>query len=160
MLAAVLVTGGCVTTTVNPDGTVIQTEPDYEMIQLLSTASVGAWAAMQKDGISPYDAEALMGIIGSISEYHKDGTTIDPNAWSVAIAKQVPKRYQALAVVMVQLTAHELAKFGVSTEVPSPDSVSGKIMNAIVNGAKLGLSPYLPSAGTIWEDRTVVAYEA
>ncbi len=155
------VTPGCVSTIQNPDGSVVVSEPDYDVIQLLATATISAWAATQKDGIKPQDAEALLAIMASIEQYHADGSAINPAAWTVEIQKQVPKRYQALAVVLVQVVASQLEKYGVADQIPTPDSVGGKVMRAIITGASLGLAPYLPSSSaTIWEDRTVRTVEA
>ena len=161
MIVSVLATQGCVTTTVNPDGSAQVSAPDYDMIQLLSTASIAAWAASQKEGIRPQDAEALAAIIDSIESFHQDGSPIVESDWSAAVAVQVPKRYQALSMVLVVIVQSQLAKYGVMDQVPTPDSVGGKIMKAIVDGAKMGLAPYLPQTSvTIWEDRTVYTYEA
>jgi predicted small secreted protein len=154
VLAVSLLVSGCVTTSVGPDGQVQVTEPDYEMIQLLSTASVAAWAASQKDGIKPQDAEAVMAVLTAIEAYHADGTVIDPAAWHVAIQNQVPKRYQGLAAVLVQIVASQLEKYGVMAQIPTPDSVGGKIMRSIATGVKLGLSPYLQSS--VGEGRVTV----
>ena len=161
-LSASLVLGGCVTSTINPDGSVTVSEPDYVSIELLATGSVAVWAAAQKDGIKAKDAEMLLNIISAVEQFHADGTPLNPGDWSVAIAKQVPKRYQALAIVFVELTAHQLALHGVSAEVPAPGSVSDKIIKAVSTGAKRGLAPYLPAAPSksLWEDRTVQLYEA
>lgn len=160
VLAVTLVSSSCVTTTVGPDGQVQVTEPDYIVIQMLSTAAISAWAASQKEGIKAEDAAALASIVDSVVEYHADGSPIDAAAWSAEIAKQVPKRWQGLAVVFVQLTEYQLKKYGVMDQIPTADSVGGKVMKAIADGAKLGLQPYLPSTLTIWEDRTVHTYEA
>lgn len=158
VLAVSLMVSGCVTTSVGPDGQVQVTEPDYVTIQLLATASIASWAAVQKDGISQADATAVLGILDAIEVYHADGTAINPNAWAGAVQQQVPKRYQALANVLVQIVAMQLEKYGVMDQIPTPDSVGGKIMSAISTGVKLGLSPYLQSS-TVWEDRTVYTYE-
>lgn len=159
VLAVGLTVSGCVTTTIGPDGQVQVSEPDYMAIQMLSTATVSAWAASQKDGIKPEDAAALAGIIQSVTEFHKDGAAIDSSAWTAAIAKQVPKRWQGLAIVFVQLTEYQLKKYVVLDQIPTPDSVGGKVMNAISAGALLGLKPYLEPTSTLWEDRTVYTYD-
>lgn len=159
VLAVSLLVSGCVTTSVAPDGQVQVTEPDYDLIQILSTASVSAWAATQKEGIKKQDAEAMLSILNAIEAFHADGTAIDPTAWAGAIQQQVPKRYQGLAGVLVQIVASQLAKYGVMEQIPTPENVGGKIMSAIVTGAKLGLAPYLPSS-TKWGDRSSRIYEA
>ncbi len=146
VLAFGLVLNGCVTTTVNPDGSTSVSEPDYESIQLLSTAAIAAWAASQKDGLKPQDAEVILKVMSAIENFHKDGTPLDEGQWSGAIAQQVPKRWQGVAIVLVQLTKHELDKYGVLDQIPTEDSVGGKIMKAIVTGVRMGVAPYMGTA--------------
>ena len=159
VLAVSLMVSGCVTTSVGPDGQVQVTEPDYATIQLMATAAVAGWAASQKEGIKPSDAKVVMDVLAAIESYHADGTAINPVAWSAAIQQQVPKRYQALSNVLVQIVAMQLEKYGVMEQIPTLDNVGGKIMNAVITGAKLGLSPYL-SSGPVWGDRSSRIYEA
>lgn len=160
VLALGLTVSGCMTTTIGPDGQVQVSEPDYMAIQLLSTAAISAWAASQKDGIKAEDAEMLAALVTAVVEHHQDGSPIDAASWSTAIAQQVPKRWQGLAVAFVQLTEYQLKKYGVMDQIPTKDSVGGKVMEAIATGAMLGLQPYIQSSMTIWEDRTVYTYEA
>lgn len=144
-VVATLFVGACAIKTVNPDGSVVISEPDYTAIQLMSTASVGAWAAAQKDGISANDAKALLTILAAIEDHRADGSPIIASEWTAPITQQVPKRYQGLAMVVVALVAMEMDKYQVSSMVPVPGSVPDKIMKAIVEGAKAGLAPYLTS---------------
>jgi len=137
-------TVGCATTTINPDGSVVISEPDYQAIELLSVAAVSGWAATQKDGIKPEDAVAMLEILNTINDFHKDGTPVDSMKWIKPIREQVPPRYQALMIAMVQLTEYALNKYGVMDQIPTPDSTSLKVLQAIAKGAKMGLTPYLP----------------
>jgi len=135
--------GACVPTTMGPDGQVVQHEPDYQSVRLIASASVAAWAAAQKDGIKPDDAKALVGILESVNEYRLEGGAIVPEQWAPVVKRDVPVRYQALAMVIIQLTAHELEKYDLNPNVPIRDPRLGKILEAIYEGAKLGLTPYL-----------------
>jgi len=134
---------GCVTTTVNPDGTTQFTDVDYSSIQLLSSAAVAAWAATQKDGIKPSDAEALVTIIDVLENSHKDGSPLDLTAWAAAVKADVPVRYQALTMVMAQLIEMQLRRYGVAEAVPTLNGTTAKILDAVRTGAKLALTPYL-----------------
>ena len=135
----------CAVTRTLPDGTVVVEEPDYASIQLMATASVAAWAASQKNGIKRADAENLLAILATIESFHADGSPIRPEMWAPVISKEVPPRYQALAMVLVTLVAHELDKRGLAEVVPAKGSVPEKVISAIVEGAKMGLAPYLMS---------------
>jgi PBP1b-binding outer membrane lipoprotein LpoB len=142
ILSAFLFTG-CATTTLNPDGTTSFTEVDYASVQLLSSASVAAWAASQKDGIKKTDAEAVVKFLDIIEEFRKDGTPLSTTEWASAIKTDVPLRYQALTLVMVQLVELQLKRYGVATTIPKPGDTASKIMDAVRNGAVLALTPYL-----------------
>jgi hypothetical protein len=144
VLASLLV-AGCATRTIQPDGSVVVQEVDTDAIKLMATASVAVWAASQKDGIKPEDAENLLSILNAVEVYHADGSPIKPEKWVSAIQKQVPKRYQALAMVLVELVAHELDKRGLSDVAPALSSDAQKILRAIHEGALVGLRPYLPA---------------
>jgi len=142
VLSAFLFTG-CATTTINPDGTTQFTEIDYASVQLMSSASVAAWAASQKDGIKKRDAEALVKFLDIIEEFHQDGTPLSITEWSKAIKDEVPVRYQALTLVMVQLVELQLKRYGVATTIPKAGDTASKIMEAVRNGAMIALTPYL-----------------
>jgi hypothetical protein len=145
VLSTFLLSTGCATTTLNQDGTVQFNDVDYSSIQLMSSATVAAWAASQKDGIKKTDAQAVVKFLDILEEYRKDGTAIDIAEWTKAIQAEVPVRYQPLAMVMVQLVDLQLKKYGVSATIPKPGGVTLKIMEAIRSGAMLALSPYLDS---------------
>ncbi len=143
-LSLFLLVSGCVTRVVNADGTSTVQAVDTDTIKLLATATVAAWAASQKDGISEKDAEATEAVIDSIAEYHADGTPIDVQKFTAAAQAQLPKRYQALAVVLVTIIQSELQKHGLSETVPSALNEASKIIQAVKEGAHIGLAPYLP----------------
>jgi len=145
ILSAFLFTG-CATTTLNPDGTTSFTEVDYASVRLMSTASVAAWAASQKDGIKKRDAEALVKFLDILEEFHADGTPLSITEWASAIKTDVPVRYQALTLVMVQLVELQLKRYGVATTIPKPGDTASKIMEAVRNGAMIALTPYLNQA--------------
>jgi len=150
VLGVALCVGGCTMSVVNPDGTVQVSEPDYQSIELLATASIAAWAAAQKDGVHKQDAVAVMQILDAINQHRLDGAPIIPEQWAPVIKKSVPMRYQGLAMILVVLTAHELDKYQLNTIVPTKDSPAQKVLDAIVQGAKTGLTPYL--LGYEWYD--------
>ncbi len=143
LVMGLLIGAGCTVTQLNADGTRQVVEPDYALIQLSATASVAAWAATQRDGINRDDATAVVSILNVIEEFHADGSLLEPAKWTVVIQQQLKPRYQALAVVMVSLVAHELDKYGVAMKVPAADNTAGKIIKAVRDGVLLGLSPYL-----------------
>ena len=135
---------GCATTVRNSDGTVTVTEMDYMGIQLMASASVAAWAASSKTGISKQDAETVVRVLNLIEEFHADGEYIDAAYWAAEIQKQIVEpRYQAVAVVMVQLVAYQLDRYGVSTQIPTLNNVPGKILKAIRTGVMAALAPYV-----------------
>lgn len=143
VLCAFMLTG-CATTITNPDGTVSITEVDYMGVQLMASASVAAWAASSKNGISKKDAETVVRVLDIVEEFHLDGSEINPLAWSAVIQKEVKDpRYQALAVVVTQLIAYQLAKYHVSTTVPTAGNVAGKIMKSIRTGVLVAIAPYM-----------------
>lgn len=142
ILSAFLFTG-CATTTVNPDGTTSFTAVDYTSIQLMSSASVAIWAASQKDGIKKTDAEAIVKLLDILEDFRQDGSPLNIAAWSKAIKDDVPMRYQALAIVMVQLVELQLEKYQVSMTIPVPGDTASKIMEAVRTGAVLALASYL-----------------
>lgn len=132
----------CTTTVTRPDGTVESQAPDLDMIRLMASASVAAWAAAA-NGIKPDDAKALETILNTIVTFHADGTPIDPARWMPAVQRDVPPRYQGLAMVMVELVAYQLKKYDLASVIPEPDSDAWKILDAIQAGAHAGLAPYL-----------------
>lgn len=141
-LVLCLALSACTTTVTRPDGTVEAQKPNLDMIRLMASASVAAWAAAA-NGIKPDDAQALTTILDTILNFHADGTPIDPAHWMPAIQRDVPKRYQGLAMVMVELVAYQLKKYDLSSVIPEPGSDAWKILEAIQAGAKSGLAPYL-----------------
>lgn len=142
VLSAFLFTG-CATTTLNPDGTVSFTDVDYQSIQLMSSASVAIWAASQKDGIKKTDAEAITKLLDILENFREDGSPLNIEAWSTAIKADVPLRYQALSIVVVQLLELQLEKYKVSMTVPVAGDTASKIMQAVRAGAMQALAPYL-----------------
>lgn len=142
LVGSLLVLGGCQATTYNADGTYVKSEIDYQTVKLTAMATVAAWAASQKDGINEKDAEAVEMIFESLSEYHADGSEINVRNWTAAAQTQVPMRYRGLAVVMSELVAYQLQKYGVSTQPVVIGSVPHKLMNAIREGVLMGIAPY------------------
>jgi hypothetical protein len=109
----------------------------------MSSATVAAWAASQKEGIQKKDAETVLRVLDLIEEFRRDGAVLNIEEWSVAIRNDVPLRYQALALVLVQLVELQLSRYGVAATVPQLGSVPSKIMEAVRNGAVLALMPYV-----------------
>lgn len=135
---------GCATTVKNADGTVSVTEADYMGIQLMASASIAAWAAASKNGLSKNDVETVVRVLTIIEEFHADGEYIDVSVWTAEVQKQfIQPRYQSLAIVMVQLISYELERYGVATTVPTPTNIPGKILKAIRTGVMVALAPYV-----------------
>lgn len=135
---------GCAATTYNADGTVVKQEVDEASIQLAAVAVVAAWAASQ-GGITEKDADMVTAILNAIEEVHEDGTPISVAKWSEAIQAQVPERWKGLSSVVVMLVDIQLKKYGVSTQPLTAHSDALKVLNAIRDGVKMGLAPYIAS---------------
>ena len=151
--------GACVPATMGPDGQLIQAEPDYGQIRLLAAASVGAWAAVQKEGISKKDAESLMILMDGIVMLHDEGVALDAQKLAPTIKQQIPPRYQALAMVLVEMTGRELDKWNLNGLAPmSKDPRATKIIESIYEGAKMALLPYLTSERYQEQKRLYNAY--
>ena len=142
LVGCMLVLSGCQATTYNADGTFVKSEIDYQSVKLTAMATVAAWAASQKNGIDQKDADAVEMIFESLSEYHADGSEINPKQWTEAAQKQVPVRYRGLAVVMTEMFAYQLKKYGLSTEPVVLGSTSYKLLSAIREGVMMGIAPY------------------
>lgn len=138
---------GCAATTYNADGTVVKQEVDEGSIQLAAVAVVAAWAASQ-GGITEKDADMVMAILNAVEEVHEDGAPINVSKWSAAIQAQVPERWKGLSSVVVMLVDMQLKKYGVSTQPLTPHSDALKVLNAIREGAKMGLAPYIAGKAT------------
>lgn len=142
LVLSVALLSGCATSVLNPDGTVTVSEPDYTSIQIMSSATVAAWAATQKNGINTNDAKTVVKMLDVLENYISDGSAIDPQAWSKEIKAHVPARYQPMAMILMQLVQHQLATHGVDKIKPTPGSTPFKIMEAVRTGIMLALAPY------------------
>lgn len=143
IMIAVMLLGACVGTVLRPDGTKVVQEADTATISLMATAAIAAWAASQPNGLTTAEAQTAVKILGVLEEFHVDGTPIDLEQMGRVSATELPKRFQPLAMVLAALIEHQLAVHGVSTTIPKADNTAGKIMQAIHDGALLGLAPYL-----------------
>lgn len=136
---------GCMTQVQRPDGSIETQAVDLDMVRMMASTSVAAWAAAT-NGIKPADAKALANILDSIAAYHADGSPIVPQDWNPVIQRDVPPRYQGLAVVMLDVVAYQLRKYDLSGTIPTPDSDAWKVLEAIQDGARRGLAPYINPA--------------
>lgn len=142
-LIAALAFTGCSTVMYNPDGTVQKQTIDYGTVKLAAAASIALWAAASKNGLTQREVKAVETILGSLGEYTSHGLPIIAKDWLPIVQRDVPAKWQGLAIILVAILENEMNKAGINTVLTSVPEDAAKLIHAISEGASLGLAPYV-----------------